>query len=277
MPAPQPHLTLNDDRAMPQFGLGVWQTPQDVAAEVVKTALTDGYRLIDTAAVYGNERGVGEGLRTSGVPRDEIFLTTKLWNDNQGFDSALTAFDKSLGRLGLESVDLYLIHWPAPKKGLYLDSWRALVRLKEEGRARSIGVSNFAVEHLQRVIDETGVTPAVNQIELHPSFQQRALREFHEANGIHTMSWSPLGQGRQLEDPVVREIAAKHGKTPAQVVIRWHLDNGLIAIPKSQNPGRIRENAQVFDFTLDAQDLDRVAGLDRADGRIGPDPVTADF
>ena len=277
MPAKQSTVTLSDGRAMPQLGLGVWRTPQDVAAEVVKTALEAGYRSVDTAAIYGNERGVGEGLRTAGVDREQVFVTTKLWNDNQGFDSALTAFDKSLGRLGLEAVDLYLIHWPAPKKDLYLDSWRAMIRLKEEGRARSIGVSNFAVEHLQRLIEETGVTPAVNQIELHPSFQQRALRAFHEENGIHTMSWSPLGQGRQLEDPVVAEIATKHGKTAAQVVIRWHLDNGLIVIPKSVTPSRIRENAQVFDFALDPQDLDRLAALDQAGGRIGPDPMTADF
>ena len=277
MAAPQTSLTLNDGRAMPQFGLGVWRTPQDVAAEVVKTALQAGYRSVDTAAIYGNERGVGEGLGSSGVARDDIFLTTKLWNDNQGYDSALTAFDKSLGRLGLEAVDLYLIHWPAPKKDLYLDSWKAMIELNKQGRARSIGVSNFAVEHLERLIGETGVTPAVNQIELHPSFQQRTLRAFHEKHGIHTMSWSPLGQGQQLEDPVVAAIAARHGKTPAQIVIRWHLDNGLIVIPKSVTPSRIVENAQVFDFALDAADLEQMAALDKPAGRIGPDPATADF
>ena len=267
-------VTLNDGQAMPQFGLGVWQTPQDVAAEVVKTALDAGYLSVDTAAIYGNERGVGEGLK---VAKGEVFLTTKLWNDRQGFDSTLQAFDKSLGRLGVEAVDLYLIHWPAPAKDLYLDSWKAMIQLKQEGRARSIGVSNFTPEHLQRLIDETGVTPAVNQIELHPSFQQRTLRAFHEAHGIHTESWSPLGQGRQLEDPTVGEIARKHGKSPAQVVIRWHLDSGLIVIPKSVTPSRIRENVEVFDFQLDAEDMAAIDGLDRADGRIGPDPMTANF
>lgn len=276
-PMTQSLVTLNDGRTMPQLGLGVWRTPQEVAAEVVKTALEAGYRSVDTAAIYGNERGVGEGLRAAGVARDDIFLTTKLWNDNQGFDSTLTAFDKSLGRLGLETVDLYLIHWPAPKKDLYVDTWKALVRLKEEGRAKSIGVSNFQPEHLQRIIDETGVVPAVNQVELHPSFQQRALRDAHAKHGIHTESWSPLGQGKQLEDPVVAEIARKHGRTPAQVVIRWHLDSGLIVIPKSVTPSRIVENFQVFDFKLDADDLAKLGGLDTAGGRIGPDPATADF
>ena len=268
-------LTLNDGRPMPRFGLGVWRTPQDDAAEVIKQALAAGYRSIDTAAIYGNERGVGEGLK--GAARDDVFVTTKLWNDRQGYDSTLEAFDKSLQRLGLESVDLYLIHWPAPKKDLFVDSWKAMIRLKEEGRARSIGVSNFAPEHLKRVIDETGVTPSVNQIELHPSFQQRALREFHDQHGVKTESWSPLGQGRQLDDPVVGEIARKHGKTPAQVVIRWHLDSGLIVIPKTVTPSRMAENIAVFDFALDADDLARIAALDKSDGRIGPDPVVADF
>lgn len=277
MPGDPLSITLNDGRPMPQLGLGVWRTPQDDAAIVVKTALDAGYRAVDTAAIYANERGVGEGLKASGVAREDIFLTTKLWNEHQGFDAALTAFDKSLGRLGLEAVDLYLIHWPAPKKGLYVESWRAMVRLKEEGRAKSIGVSNFEPEHLERIIGETGVTPAVNQIELHPSFQQRALRAFHETHGIKTESWSPLGQGQQLSDPTVGRIAAKHGKTPAQVVIRWHLDSGLIVIPKSVTPSRIVENFAVFDFALDAEDMAQLATLDRADGRIGPDPKTAEF
>ncbi len=269
----QPERTLNDGRSMPQFGLGVWRTPQDEAAEVVRTAVQAGYRAVDTAAIYGNEIGVGEGLRGA----EGVFLTTKLWNDYQGYDSALRAFDDSLERLGMEGVDLYLIHWPSPHRGLYLDSWRALVRLKEEGRARSIGVSNFAPEHLERIIGETGVTPAVNQIELHPGFQQRPLRAFHDAHGIKTESWSPLGQGQTLAEPVIAEIAAKHGRTPAQVVIRWHLDLGLIVIPKSVNPARIRENLDVFGFKLDAADLERIAELDRPEGRIGPDPLTAAF
>jgi 2,5-diketo-D-gluconate reductase A len=273
----QPQIILHDGRAMPQFGLGVWQTPQDEAASVVKTAIEAGYRSIDTAAIYGNERGVGEGLQAAGVDRAELFITTKLWNDRQGFDSALKAFDNSLERLGLETVDLYLIHWPAPGKDLYVDSWRALVRLEQEGRARSIGVSNFEPEHIQRLIDETGVAPAVNQIELHPTFQQARHREFHQRHGIAIESWSPLGQGKELNDPVIGKIAAKHGKSPAQVIIRWHLDNGLIVIPKSVTPSRIRENIEVFDFKLDAEDMKAIAALDRADGRIGGDPRTATF
>jgi 2,5-diketo-D-gluconate reductase A len=269
----QPTVTLNDGRAMPQLGLGVWQTPPEEAAQVVRTAIEAGYRHVDTAAAYRNERGVGEGLRGA----EGVFVTTKLWNDNQGYDATLTAFDKSLGRLGLDAVDLYLIHWPSPYRGLYVDSWKAIVRLKEEGRARSIGVSNFKEEHLERIIGETGVTPAVNQVELHPTFQQRALREFHQAHGILTESWSPLGQGRELGDATVAAIAAKHGRTPAQVIIRWHLQSGLIVIPKSVTPSRIRENIAVFDFALDEGDMAALAALDRADGRIGADPATATF
>jgi 2,5-diketo-D-gluconate reductase A len=271
----QPTMTLSDGHIMPQFGLGVWQTPPDEAAQVVRTAVEAGYRHIDTAAAYRNERGVGEGLRAAG--QEGVFVTTKLWNDNQGFDATLTAFDKSLGRLGLDAVDLYLIHWPAPNRGLYVDSWKALVRLKEEGRARSIGVSNFKQEHLERIIGETGATPTVNQVELHPSFQQRPLRQFHRAHGILTESWSPLGQGQELADPAVGSVAAKHRRTPAQVIIRWHLQNGLIVIPKSVTPSRIRENVAVFDFVLDAGDMAALDGLDRSDGRIGPDPSTATF
>jgi len=273
----QPTVTLNDGAQMPQFGLGVWQTAPEQTAEVVKTAIEAGYRAVDTAAAYRNERGVGEGLKAAGAAAEAVFVTTKLWNENQGYDAALQAFDKSLERLGLPALDLYLIHWPSPHRNLYVESWKALVRLKQEGRAKSIGVSNFQPEHLERIIGETGVTPAVNQVELHPRFQQRALREVHARLGIATESWSPLGQGQLLSDPVVTAIAAKHGKTPAQVVIRWHLDNGLIVIPKSVTPSRIRENVAVFDFKLDADDLGRLASLDDAGGRIGPDPMTAAF
>ncbi|WP_304178140.1 aldo/keto reductase [Phenylobacterium aquaticum] len=268
----QTYLTLNDGRALPQVGLGVWQTPADTTADTVEVALAAGYRAVDTAAVYRNEKGVGEGFRRSGLARDAVFITTKLWNENQGFDAALAAFDKSLGRLGLDFVDLYLIHWPAPTQDLYLDSWKALVRLKEEGRAKSIGVSNFAIPHLERIIGETGVTPAVNQIELHPRFQQADLRGFHAAKGILTESWSPLGQGKTLDDPTLVAIAARHGKTAAQVVIRWHVQLGLIVIPKSVTPSRIAENLDVFGFELSAQDMAAIAGLDGA-GRIGPDPA----
>ncbi len=273
----QPLVILSDGRPIPQLGLGVWQTPQDVTASVVHTALLAGYRHIDTAAIYGNEAGVGEGIRSSGVSRQDIFVTTKLWNSSQGFDSTLKAFDQSLDLLGTDYVDLYLIHWPAPRKNRYLDTWRALIRLGEEGRARSIGVSNFEPEHLERIIGETGVVPVLNQIELHPRFQQRPLRELGARLKFATESWSPLGQGSLLADATIASIAAKHGRTTAQVIIRWHIDKGFIVIPKSVTPSRIVENFDVFDFGLDADDLAAIAKLDSPGGRIGPDPRTADF
>ena len=269
----QSDVTLNDGRTMPQFGLGVWQTPAGNAAAVVADAVRAGYRAVDTASAYNNEEGVGEAL----ADHPDVFLTTKLWNADQGFDETLRAFEASAGRLKREAVDLYLIHWPAPRKGRYVDTWKALVRLKEEGRAKSVGVSNFTGEHLERIIGETGVVPALNQIELHPRFQQRAMRTVHERHGIHTQSWSPLGQGKLLEDATLAEVARKHGKTPAQVVIRWHLDSGLVVIPKTVDSGRLRENIDVFDFRLDPDDMDRIAGLDSPNGRIGPDPMTAAF
>jgi len=270
-------FSLRDGNTIPQLGLGVFQTPPDLTASVVKIALATGYRHIDTAAIYVNEAGVGEGLRTSELARDQVFVTTKLWNADQGFDAALKAFDHSIKRLGVDYLDLYLIHWPSPRRDLYVASWRALARLKDEGRVRSIGVSNFGVEHLQRLIDETGVTPVLNQVELHPHFQQRALIETHKALGIATQSWSPLGQGAELADPVIGAIAARHGRSPAQVIIRWHLDSGLIVIPKSVTPKRIAENFDVFGFTLSAEDMEAIAKLDSTAGRIGPDPATASF
>lgn len=273
----QPSITLNDGRAIPQLGLGVWQASNEQAATAVLAALQAGYRHVDTAAIYDNETGVGEGIASSGVKREEIFVTTKLWNDAQGGDSALKAFDQSLKRLKLDYVDLYLIHWPAPRKDRYVESWKTLVKLQKDGRAKSIGVSNFTSEHLDRIIAETGVTPVLNQIELHPRFQQTALRDAHAKRGIATESWSPLGQGKLLTDPVIGAIAAKHKRTPAQVIIRWHLDSGLIVIPKSVTPSRIQENADVFGFRLDADDMAKIAGLDAANGRIGPDPLTAAF
>jgi len=273
----QTSIALNDGQSIPQVGLGVWQVPDEIATGAVAEALRVGYRHVDTAAIYENERGVGEGLRQGSVDRGQIFLTTKLWNENQGFDSTLRAFDKSLERLGTDTVDLYLIHWPSPARGLYVDTWKAFIRLREEGRAKSIGVSNFTAEHLDRLIEETGVAPVLNQIELHPRFQQRALREAHAARGIATQSWSPLGQGQLLSEGAIAQIAAKHGKTPAQVIIRWHIDNGLVVIPKSVTPSRIAENLAVFDFRLDADDLAAIAALDSAEGRIGPDPMTAKF
>ncbi|MBB3950589.1 aldo/keto reductase [Aureimonas jatrophae] len=274
----QTHIKLNDGREIPQVGLGVFKVPDEDAAAAVRTALEAGYRHVDTAAVYKNERGVGEGLRAAGVPRDEVFVTTKLWNESQGFDATLRAFDESLEKLGLDAVDLYLIHWPSPARGLFVDTWKAFRRLHEEGRAQSIGVSNFTAEHIDQIVAETGITPVLNQIELHPRFQQRALREAMDQRGVVTESWSPLGQGGDmLKDPVLARIAEKHGKTAAQVVIRWHVDNELVVIPKSVTPSRIAENIDVFGFRLDDEDLAAIGGLDAADGRIGPDPMTAKF
>ena len=273
----QPHIQFHDSRSIPQVGLGVWQTPNDTAVTAVDAALKAGYRHIDTAAIYNNEQGVGEGIRKSGVDRRDIFLTTKLWNDEQGFDSTLRAFDKSLKTLGSDYVDLYLIHWPSPKRNKYRETWKAFVRLHEEGRARSIGVSNFGAEHLEAIIGDTGVTPVLNQIELHPDFQQKTLRAAHQRLGILTESWSPLGQGLLLANGTVGEVARKLGRTPAQVIIRWHIQNGLIVIPKSVTPHRIVENFQVFDFELDAQDMKALDSLEDPGGRIGPDPMTAGF
>jgi 2,5-diketo-D-gluconate reductase A len=273
----QPRVTLNDRRLIPQVGLGVWQTSESVAGPAVQVALLAGYGHVDTAEIYENERGVGEGIRASGIAREDIFVTTKLWNEAQGFDSTLKAFDGSLSRLGLDYIDLYLIHWPSPRRGLYVDTWRAFIRLKEEGRVRSIGVSNFEAEHLKRITGETGVVPVLNQIELHPRFQQRKLREVHAKLGIDTQSWSPLGRGTLLSDPTIGTIAARYRRTPAQVIIRWHLDSGLIVIPKSVTPSRIAENFDVFDFGLDDADMAAIAKLNSSDGRIGPDPMTATF
>ena len=212
----QPHVSFNDGHSIPQLGLGVWQTPDDVAVEAVSTALKAGYRHIDTAAVYKNEEGVGKGMAVSGVAREDIFLTTKVWNDDQGFDETLRAMDQSLKRLGTDYVDLYLIHWPSAYRGKYVETWKALIRLKEEGKARSIGVSNFEGTYIDDLIAQTGVTPAINQIQLHPRFQQQAMRAKHEKLGVVTESWSPLGQGQMLADPVIGAIAARHGKSPAQ-------------------------------------------------------------
>jgi diketogulonate reductase-like aldo/keto reductase len=271
----QPTISLNDGNVIPQLGFGVWQVPNEEAAKVVGTAISTGYRSIDTAAIYGNEIGVGKAIAASPVQRTQLFITTKLWNDQH--TNARSALNESLSRLGLDQVDLYLIHWPKPRQNAYVEAWKALVKLKEEGRAKSVGVSNFTVSHLKRIIDATGVAPSVNQIELHPRFQQKELAAYHTEHGIITESWSPLGQGTLLENPTLKALAQKHGRTPAQVVIRWHLDRGYIVIPKSVTPTRIRENFDVFDFSLDADDLAKIAALDRKDGRIGADPESADF
>ena len=271
------HVSLNDGHTMPQLGFGVWQVPDDQAQGAVETALEAGYRSIDTARIYDNETGVGRAVAAAGVDRDDLFLTTKLWNGDQGYDTTLKAFDASLERLGLDYVDLYLIHWPLPARDLYVDTWKAMERIRSEGRARSIGVSNFTRSTLDRLIAETEVVPALNQIELHPYLNQEDMRRADAAHGVLTEAWSPLGQGKGLlEDPVLTSIGAEHGKTAAQVVLRWHLQLGNVVIPKSVTPSRIRENIDVFDFELEAGDVDAISALDRG-GRIGPDPETFDY
>jgi diketogulonate reductase-like aldo/keto reductase len=269
----QPHLELNDGREIPQLGFGVFQVPPDDTADVAARALETGYRHIDTAAAYRNEAGVGEAVRASGLDRDEVFVTTKVWNNSHGREEARGAFEKSLGRLGLDEVDLYLIHWPAPMNDRYVETWEALTDLREEGAARSIGVSNFRIEDLRRIIDATGVVPAVNQIELHPRFPQAELRAFHAEHGILTEAWSPLAQAAVLDDPVIGEVARRYDRTPAQVILRWHLQLGNVVIPKSVTPGRMEENFLVFDFELTDDDMRAVESLDTGE-RIGPDPST---
>ncbi|MDT0465082.1 aldo/keto reductase [Streptomyces gibsoniae] len=272
-----PPIILNNGVEMPQLGFGVWQVPDDEAESAVATALEAGYRSIDTAAIYGNEEGVGKALATSGIPRQDLFITTKLWNSDHGYDSTLRAFDTSLAKLGLEYVDLYLIHWPLPSRGTFVDTYKALEAIYADGRAKAIGVSNFLPEHLRTLIEETSVIPAVDQIELHPHLQQHAAREYHAEQGIATEAWSPLGQGKGLlEVPAIVAIAQKHNRTPAQVVLRWHLQLGNIVIPKSVTPSRIRENIDVFDFTLDTEDMAAISALNE-DRRIGPDPATFDM
>ncbi|MDO8188239.1 aldo/keto reductase [Conexibacter sp. JD483] len=271
-----PDVTLADGVAIPQFGFGVFQVPPAETVASVATALELGYRHIDTAAIYGNEREVGEAIAASGIPREQLFVTTKLWNADQGYDSALSAFELSAGKLGLDVVDLYLIHWPVPSRDRYVESWRALVRLKEDGRIRSIGVSNFQPPHLRRLFDEVGVVPAINQVELHPYLQQAALRAFHAEHEITTEAWSPLAQGLVLDDPALVAIAAAHGKSAAQVVLRWHLQLGNVVFPKSVTPARIAENLELFDFELSADELASIEQLERAE-RTGFDPDTMDM
>ncbi|MGA5536446.1 aldo/keto reductase [Mycolicibacterium nivoides] len=271
-----PRVTLNDGNSIPQVGLGVWQTPAEETERAVAAALQAGYRHIDTAAAYRNEPETGRGLVESGVPREDVFLVTKLWNSDQGYDSTLAAFDASLDRLGVDYLDLYLIHWPVPANNAYVDTFKAFAHLRDQGRVRSIGVSNFAPEHLTVLIDSTGIVPVVNQIELHPLLPQHELREVHAELGIATEAWSPLGQGSLLADPVITGIAERHGKTPAQVLIRWHIHLGNIVIPKSVNPERIVSNFDVFDFDLDETDMAAIASLE-TDTRLGPDPRTFNF
>jgi 2,5-diketo-D-gluconate reductase A len=269
-----PTLTMNDGRPIPQLGFGVFQVPPEQTTPAVTAALDSGYRLIDTAQGYQNEEGVGEALRRSGLPRDEVFVTTKLTNSEHGTDPALRAFEASLRRLGLEEVDLFLIHWPVPARDLYVQTWQTLAKIRAEGRARSIGVSNFSQAHLDRLRRETGVIPAVNQVELHPRFPQPELRAYHAAHGILTEAWAPIGQGRGLlGDETIARLAARKGRSPAQVVLRWHMQLGNIAIPKSVTPDRIRENFDIFTFTLDEGEMQQLNGLATGE-RLGPDPDT---
>jgi 2,5-diketo-D-gluconate reductase A len=273
-----PMLTLNDGNTIPQLGLGVWQVDPGITAQVVRDGIAAGYRLIDTAEGYQNEEGVGEAIRTASVPRQELFITSKLRNGGHTRDLALKSFDETMKKLGLEQIDMFLIHWPVPSQDKYVEAWKRMVELKKQGRIKSIGVSNFNPDHLERIIGESGVTPVVNQIELHPRFQQRDKREFMKQHNIHIESWSPLGSGRMLDDPTVGAIAKKHGKSVAQTIIRWHLQEGLIVIPKSIHKERIAENFAVFGFELDADDLAKIRGLDKGSaGRVGSDPAKAAF
>jgi 2,5-diketo-D-gluconate reductase A len=267
-----PAVPLNTGAAMPQIGFGVWRVPSDETERAVTTALEAGYRSIDTAALYGNEAGVGAAVRASGLPRDEVFVTTKLWNTDQGRDKAPAAFERSMDELGLETVDLYLVHWPTPGRDLYVETWRVLEQIASSGRARAIGVSNFTPAHLQRLAAETYVVPAVNQVELHPWLQQAELREHCAREGIVVEAWSPLGQGGDLlQEPVVQRLAKTHGVSPAQVVLRWHVQLGVVAIPKSVTPERVRANLDVFGFGLSEQEMTELAELDRGQ-RLGLDP-----
>jgi diketogulonate reductase-like aldo/keto reductase len=267
-----PVLDLNDGNKAPQLGFGVFQIPDGETADAVASALDAGYRSLDTAAIYKNEAGVRQGIERSGVARGDIFLTTKLWNAEQGFDSTLKAFDASLKKLGSDYVDMYLIHWPTPKRDLYIDTWKAFMRLRDEGRIRSIGVSNFQPAHLERLVKETGVVPVVNQIELHPDFAQRDVVAANTKLKIVTESWSPLGQGGDLlKNEALVAIGKKHGKTPAQVVIRWHVQLGHMVIPKSVTPERIKANIEVFDFELSGDEMKAIDALD-AGNRMGPHP-----
>ncbi|MFH8476245.1 aldo/keto reductase [Streptomyces sp. NPDC018000] len=260
-----PTVTLNDGTEMPQLGFGVWQVPDGEAPAVVMAALESGYRKIDTASAYYNEMGTGKGIAASGIPRDQIFVTTKVWNADHGYDSTLRAFDESLEKLGLDYVDLYLIHWPVPVKDQYVETYKALERIHAGGQARSIGVSNFLREHLDRLAEAANVVPAVNQIELHPRHQRAEERALHAERGIITEAWSPLGSGRGLLDsPAIAQIARKHGRSCAQAVLRWHLQLGHVVIPKSADPERIAENIDIFDFALDEDDMAAFAALEEA-------------
>src|SRR5690349_14947536 len=267
-----PTIRLNNGVEIPQIGFGVFKVPEGDTAATVRAAFDAGYRHIDTAQMYGNEEGVGQALAESGLSRDEVFLTTKLNNDGHGYDASLRCLEESLEKLGTDHVDLYLIHWPRPHDDRYVDTWRGFEKAAAEGKTRAIGVSNFTIEHLDRLAAETETVPAVNQVELHPRFAQSKLRAYHREHGIATEAWGPIGQGKGLlDDPVLAELAEKYGKSPAQVVLRWHVQLGNIVFPKSMRPERMRENLDVFDFELAPADEQAVSALD-AGARQGPDP-----
>ena len=279
--APQrevPHIRLSDGNSIPQLGMGVWEVDPEITARVVRDGIEAGYRLIDTAEGYHNEEGVGEAIRSGGVPREDLFITSKLRNGAHDRDAALKAFDDTMSALGIERLDMFLIHWPVPEQDKYLEAWQTLVELKQQGRIRSIGVSNFNRDHLERIIGETGEIPVVNQIELHPYFQQRDKRDFLTQKGIHIECYSPLGSGKVLKDTTIEAIGKKHGKSVAQTIIRWHLQQGLIVIPKSTHAERMQDNFDVFDFELDDEDMRQFAGLDKGgSGRTGSNPAAANF
>lgn len=267
-----PSITLHDGTSIPQIGLGVWQVADDVATDACLTAFEYGYRHIDTAALYGNEEGVGRAIRASNLPREDIYITTKVWNTDQGRDKTIAAMEASLERLGLDFVDLYLIHWPTPGRDLYLETWETVLELQHRGLTRSAGVSNFHEEHLRRIVQATGVTPVINQIELHPWLPQTHVRAVDAEMGIVTEAWSPLASGGLINDATLAAIGAKYGKSAAQVMIRWHLQIGNVVLPKSVTPERIAQNIDVFDFSLDADDLIAIEGLEDTSKRTGPDP-----
>jgi 2,5-diketo-D-gluconate reductase A len=274
---PVPNITLNDGNTIPQLGFGVYQIEPENTAKAVSEALRIGYRHIDTAEMYGNEREVGEAVRDSGLDRGDVFVTSKLSNSFHEPDDARRAFDETLSELGFDHVDLFLIHWPLPTvyNGDYVSTWKALEEFKGDGRARSIGVSNFHVEHLERLAAETGTVPAVNQIEVHPYLTNEAVRTYGREHGIATEAWSPIAQGAVLDDPTIAQVAEKVGKTPAQVVLRWHIERGDIVFPKSVTPSRMKENFALFDFELEPADVEAISALDRGeDGRTGPHPDT---
>ncbi|MCW2853468.1 MAG: oxidoreductase [Nocardioides sp.] len=275
-----PTITLNDRTTIPQLGFGVFQVPPEETAETVTTALEVGYRHLDTAQMYGNEEGVGQGIAASGIAREELYVTTKLNNSNHRPDDVRRSFEESFERLGLEYVDLFLIHWPLPTRydGDFVSTWKAMIELKEDGRLRSVGVSNFHAEHLDQIIEATGVLPVVNQIEAHPYLPNDEVRAASHERGITVEAWSPIAQGKVMDDEVVQRIAERHGKTPSQVTLRWHIERGDVVFPKSMREDRMRENFEIFDFQLSPDEVEALRRLDQGEaGRIGPNPETMDW